>query len=559
MILLLMLITTACQAAPQVPDWFPTVAATLQANATGAATASEPPSTATPRPTETEDNVDDPTVEPIEADPTEEPTDEPTAEATVPPTPDPLPVRFTSGSAEMLLAETTLFPMGASSEDLFETCEMFRTGCSEDWFTSSEPVHGVTLDDFYIDETEVTNAAYIAFLNELGDHADTCDGNDCVNLEDSEITQADSAYTISAEFANHPVTGVTWHGADAFCTWRDARLPTEAEWERAAGWDADTETKSMYPWGDEFDADIVNICDGDCDESQADADVSDGYPRTAPVNSFPEGASPIGAVDMAGNVWEWVSDWYDEEAYDSEDTENPTGPISGDLKTVRGGSWFDTGNFVAVAVRFPVPPDESGDTIGFRCVADVETVRGEMIAAVDVETPTPLATATEEATATATTMASPTTTPTVVATAEPTASPTSTVAPTSTIAPTATPAATATSAATATAVASPTLAPTRSSNRPTPEECAKQPGTDLGDTYIVGLCETLSSIAAKLGINYAELVAVNPQIEDPNFLVPGQVINLPPRESSATATVMPSPTATPPSEPTVTPGPGLND
>ena len=126
-----------------------------------------------------------------------------------------------------------------------------------------------------------------------------------------------------------------------------------------------------YPWGDVFDGRLVNSCDLSCDEPQANATFDDGYPDAGPVASFPEGRSAFGLYDMAGNVWEWGSDWYDPGYYQLSAEANPTGPQDGKDKVVRGGSWFDTGNFTAVAIRFPSAPANADGTIGFRCAADL--------------------------------------------------------------------------------------------------------------------------------------------------------------------------------------------
>lgn len=293
-------------------------------------------------------------------------TSTPTPTQTPSPTPYPAQVEVPGGT--MILIPGGYFHMGADAAALAEECNKFRDGCQPDWFAASEPIHPVLLGRFYIDEHEVTTTAFVDFLNENGD---ICGNPACFKPEESQIAQQGNLFTAVDEVGNQPVTGVTWYGAAAFCEWRSARLPTEAEWERAAAWDEESSTARRYPWGDEFEGRVLNFCDTSCDEPQANADYDDGYPGLAPVASFVAGRSPSGLFDMAGNVWEWVADWYDPSYYDKSVTSNPTGPDAGEEKVVRGGSWFDTGNFAASAIRFPSSPGNADRTIGFRCAADL--------------------------------------------------------------------------------------------------------------------------------------------------------------------------------------------
>ena len=132
---------------------------------------------------------------------------------------------------------------------------------------------------------------------------------------------------------DHPVVQVSWFDAEAYCAWAGGSLPTEAQWEKAArGTDGRT-----YPWGSVFDGTWLNYCDASCEGG--DTAFDDGYRFTAPVGSYPAGASPYGALDMAGNVWEWTADWYDDGYYAVSPASNPTGPDSGQYRVLRGGSW----------------------------------------------------------------------------------------------------------------------------------------------------------------------------------------------------------------------------
>jgi formylglycine-generating enzyme required for sulfatase activity len=284
-----------------------------------------------------------------------------------------------SRGATMALVPGGTFLVGWERLELLGECETFREGCTPPLFDAAGPVHQVQLDAFYIDVNEVTNESFATFLTEIGSHTGVCFGQDCIGLDRSAIQQqGENAFAVAdAAMDTHPVTGVTWFGAAAFCQWRGARLPTSAEWEMAAAWDPATGEKTRYPWGNEFDPAATNFCDVNCDaHGFADDESDDGFARTAPVGSFPSGESAIGAMDMSGNVWEWVLDWFDEAFYDLLIEEgvfpvvNPGGPETSDRRVVRGGSWFDTGNFTSSVFRAGVDPTLSDDTLGFRCAAD---------------------------------------------------------------------------------------------------------------------------------------------------------------------------------------------
>jgi len=208
------------------------------------------------------------------------------------------------------------------------------------------PQHGVYLDAFWIDRYEVTNDQYRAFVEATGNRVPN-------DWQDGEIP---------AGKEDHPVEDVIWEHAQAYCQWAGARLPTEAEWEKAArGTDA-----REYPWGDEFDCHTGNFDDQQRTLVSVEPDC-DGYVRSAPVGSFPAGDSPYGALDMAGNVGEWVADWYDDDYYSRSPNTDPPGPDSGEYRVVRGGSWYDFHVGARSADRRWINPGDSHDYVGLRC------------------------------------------------------------------------------------------------------------------------------------------------------------------------------------------------
>ena len=195
-----------------------------------------------------------------------------------------------------------------------------------------QPVHEVYLDAFWIDQTEVTNTMYAGF--------------------------------VPARAGRDPVQNVSWEQATAYCAWAGSRLPTEAEWEKAArGTNAST-----YPWGNQPPAnELVNFADLKSRLSWADTSVNDGYKNVAPAGSYPAGASPYGVLDMAGNLAEWVNDWYDETYYNTTLLENPLGPTEGDFRVLRGGSWYGTAASVRTTDRGWYIPEGGTSYVGYRC------------------------------------------------------------------------------------------------------------------------------------------------------------------------------------------------
>ena len=224
---------------------------------------------------------------------------------------------------------------------------------SDEGSSDEQPVHTVYLGAFCIDKYEVTNAQFAQFLNEQGNQVEG--GVTWLDLEDDYclIKQMGGEYQPKSGYKDHPVVTVSWYGARAYCQWAGKRLPTEAEWEKACrGTDGRT-----YPWGEVIDCDHAQYgkCGGE----------------TVPVRSKPKGASPYGTLDMAGNVEEWVADWYDTDYCSQSPGRNPPGPNSGTFRVLRGGSWL-LGWFAGCASRLRDDPGDRWFHVGFRCARDSE-------------------------------------------------------------------------------------------------------------------------------------------------------------------------------------------
>jgi formylglycine-generating enzyme required for sulfatase activity len=232
--------------------------------------------------------------------------------------------------------------------------ELAVATCQAAAFVDEQPAHEVRLDAFWIDRTEVSNAQYQSCVQ-----AKICDEPLLKSSYSRPSYYADPAYNA------YPVVNVEWHMAERYCLWVEARLPTEAEWEYAArGPDS-----RIFPWGNDFDRSRLNYCDAGC-PLLSDKTHDDGYADTAPVGTFPSGASWIGALDMAGNAREWVADWLGR--YPTGEAVNPTGPETGALKISRGGSWYDTPDDVRSANRGGESLEYYRHNLGFRCAMDVE-------------------------------------------------------------------------------------------------------------------------------------------------------------------------------------------
>jgi len=219
----------------------------------------------------------------------------------------------------MVLIPSGVFMMGSSSGHVEE-----------------QPVHVVLLDNYYIDKYEVTNAQYKVCVD-----AGRCEQPTNINLY------------VNIHYEQHPVVFINWDMASTYCEWRDARLPTEAEWEKAAR----GTTERTYPWGEGIDCTFANF------KTDASFCVGD----TTPVGTYEKGRSLYGVYDMAGNVMEWVADWYDESYYSKSSDANPLGPEKGKYRVLRGGAWNSNEFYLRTTNRSRVIPVVSQNTYGMRC------------------------------------------------------------------------------------------------------------------------------------------------------------------------------------------------
>ncbi len=241
------------------------------------------------------------------------------------PAPTVLPAVF-EGIETMVYVPAGEFLMGSTDADVQRYLRMFP-GAGKDWFADEQPRHWVFLDAYHLDTYEVTVEQFQSFAAATG----------------RGMPPAPSWGWID----HHPVVNVSWDDAVAFCGWAGKRLPTEAEWEKAArGTNAQT-----FPWGEGIDASKANCGSG----------------GTKAVGSYPGGVSPYGVHDMAGNVWEWVADWYDSGYYARSVWRNPPGPTSGSSRVLRGGSWDCQMEALRSVSRSSDNRSNKDGVVGFRC------------------------------------------------------------------------------------------------------------------------------------------------------------------------------------------------
>jgi formylglycine-generating enzyme required for sulfatase activity len=248
------------------------------------------------------------------------------------------------------------FKMGSDDAEVDDIAvplckEHWDDNCTRGWFIggAEQPQHEVDLGAFYIDKKEVTNERY----------------RECVEAGACRAPSDITNYA-NTDYAQHPVVHVKWNDADTYCRWMGKRLPTEAEWEKAAR----GPEGRVFPWGDEFDGTKLNYCDTNCEFDWADKRVDDGYADTAPVGYYPAGASWCDALDMAGNVWEWTADLF--KAYPDSRFQSKDPDRDSKCRVLRGGSWGEAPHFARGSNRKWELPEHQEDNAGFRCAMDAE-------------------------------------------------------------------------------------------------------------------------------------------------------------------------------------------
>ncbi len=251
--------------------------------------------------------------------------------------------------APMVLVPAGSFTMG-SGESKESGFSQFMRGLFEspkrsaEWPEKEQPAHEVELDAFYLDQYEVTVERYQRFM--------------------SKTSRAQPEYWEQVELsrdAQKPVVGLNWDDARAYCEWAEKRLPTEAEWEKAA---RGTDTRT-YPWGaSQPNSSTANFGKGFYEMEKLYAE------KLKAVGSYERGKSPYEAYDMAGNVWEWVGDWYGRDYYSASPQKNPQGPSSGEYKVLRGGSWTHGPSDLRSAFRGRHYPARRTADLGVRCAQD---------------------------------------------------------------------------------------------------------------------------------------------------------------------------------------------
>jgi len=265
------------------------------------------------------------------------------------------PDEFKDDYSDMVLIPAGRFRMGLTfnqTDQILDMCTNVDKSCTRWWFKDELPGRLVDLNMFWIDIYEVTNENYLEFVKATGHRPaldDTCETKAC---------RQGNLWTGTGfpdKIRNQPVTQVNWHDAVAYCQWRGKRLPTEAEWEKAAR----GPSGNLYPWGNSSPPGKATY-----------RRKWRGLETMTNVGSYPTGISVYGVHDMAGNVWEWVSDWYDRNYYKKKVNYNPKGPKTGRFKVVRGGSWVNFEDTLHSAFRRWSRPEVLFNDTGFRCAKD---------------------------------------------------------------------------------------------------------------------------------------------------------------------------------------------
>jgi sulfatase modifying factor 1 len=247
------------------------------------------------------------------------------------------------------LSDMVLIPGGDYWMGRVHSFPLYEWGMMQRARLDDRPAHQLLIDSFYIDKYEVTNQAYRRYTEQTKHKKPW-------HWKDGGFAEAE---------ARLPVTNVTWNDADAYCRWAGKRLPTEAEWEKAARGGLD---RQLFSWGNSGITLKGDLAKTTKTGKNAHVGVASG---PAPVGSYPPNG--YGLFDAAGNVWEWTNDWYLRDYYSVSPEANPPGPESGRYKVVRGGGWSDPEEeTVLVSYRNYTAPDQVSFTIGFRCARSAQ-------------------------------------------------------------------------------------------------------------------------------------------------------------------------------------------
>ena len=287
--------------------------------------------------------------------------------------------------APMVLVPSGSFLMGSTKDEVDRAVKDCVKELGKDqqtcegWYKPELPQHQVQIDGFYLDKYEVTNRLFQQFVQQTG-HRTTAEqegsawafveGKGWEEVKGANWQRPEGGTTVfQSDRGGHPVVAVSWDDAVSFCRWAGKRLPTEAEFEYAMR--AGTTTKYWWGSGNPGSRRVENIADESAKHlfSVIMSGYNDGAVRTAPVGSYE--ANSWGLHDMTGNVSEWMADWYDGDYYGKSPGHNPTGPLSGKYRVLRGGSWSNAPGSVRSPLRDRLTPSARNDSIGFRCAQDL--------------------------------------------------------------------------------------------------------------------------------------------------------------------------------------------
>ena len=244
---------------------------------------------------------------------------------------------------------------------------------SESGIAAEGPIHDVYVSEFLIDRFEVTNTAFATFAADTGRTTDAQRNGwgwhwikHWFRVDHADWRHPQGPDSTISDLGAHPVVQVSWHDARAYCTWHGKRLPSEAEWERAARGSG----PRIYAWGNSSPRDGERYRASYGSEQCCSADAGDGYRYTSPVGSFAAGRSPFGVEDMTGNVWEWVEDTYDPAYYQSSPARDPINNSTAGQKVIRGGGWGNNPDGLRATLRHANAPEYALSMVGFRCARD---------------------------------------------------------------------------------------------------------------------------------------------------------------------------------------------